>query len=139
MFATDASVLAARFSHNMKSPDFPSQRNRKKMFPREQTLGKTHIHLFIMPVSLIQDLLIHIQDVSHPNHHQQCLNVQQTLSQLKLPPPLLDNAVQVWNKIDLVFVSDFSIDLLDYTDRCTDVLCRLEKVGELYGLICWAN
>ncbi|XP_078489125.1 putative GTP-binding protein 6 [Ciona intestinalis] len=48
------------------------------------------------------DLLIHVRDISHPDSKNQLRNVLKVLSQLKLPPSLLENIIEVRNKVDLV-------------------------------------
>uniref|UniRef100_F6PZD7 Hflx-type G domain-containing protein n=1 Tax=Ciona intestinalis TaxID=7719 RepID=F6PZD7_CIOIN len=48
------------------------------------------------------DLLIHVRDISHPHSKNQLRNVLKVLSQLKLPPSLLENIIEVRNKVDLV-------------------------------------
>ncbi|KXJ12335.1 putative GTP-binding protein 6 [Exaiptasia diaphana] len=48
------------------------------------------------------DLIVHVQDISHPDHEAQREDVMSILKQqLKLKTPLLDNIVEVNNKVDL--------------------------------------
>lgn len=62
------------------------------------------IHAFIATLedALQADLLIHIQDVSHPDLKAQKENVLDTLKSISLPEKLLENMITVGNKIDLV-------------------------------------
>lgn len=56
--------------------------------------------------ALIADVIIHVQDISHPNFIQQRLHVEETLRDLlqesDKKQQLLDNIVEVGNKCDLV-------------------------------------
>ena len=45
-------------------------------------------------------MIIHVRDVSHPDHAAQKRNVLETLSRLDLPRRLQENVVEVANKID---------------------------------------
>lgn len=62
------------------------------------------IHAFIATLedAVQADLLIHIQDVSHPDLKAQNSHVIETLKSISLPEKLLDNMITVGNKIDLV-------------------------------------
>jgi GTP-binding protein HflX len=48
------------------------------------------------------DLLIHVRDVSNPNHPEQNENVIRTLKSLGVSSELMDNMITLGNKIDLV-------------------------------------
>lgn len=48
------------------------------------------------------DLIIHIQDVSHPDLKAQAVHVIKTLKSMKLPENLMNNMITVGNKVDLV-------------------------------------
>ena len=47
-----------------------------------------------------QDVLIHIRDISHPDAVAQKANVLQTLEQQNVDSKLLDNMIEVCNKVD---------------------------------------
>jgi GTP-binding protein HflX len=49
---------------------------------------------------MLQDAVIHIRDVSHPDTASQKKVVLATLRQLDLPAALMDNIIEVCNKID---------------------------------------
>ena len=49
-----------------------------------------------------KDVLIHVRDVSHPLTDVQKRDVIKVLTGLDPPPSLLDNMIEVHNKIDLV-------------------------------------
>lgn len=51
--------------------------------------------------SLRQDLLIHVRDCSHPEFEAQKAHVLDVLKMLKLPKYLLENIIEVHNKVDL--------------------------------------
>lgn len=58
-----------------------------------------------LPPSLpchIQDILVHVTDVSHPDAELQKATVLSTLRGLRLPPALLESALEVHSKVDLV-------------------------------------
>lgn len=71
------------------------------------------IHAFIATLedAVQADLLIHIQDVSHPDLKAQNSHVIETLKSISLPDKLLDNMITVGNKIDLV--SELDLDVGD--------------------------
>ena len=48
------------------------------------------------------DVLIHVRDVSNPDHEKQSANVLQTLRRLRVPKEKLDSMITLGNKIDLV-------------------------------------
>jgi len=48
----------------------------------------------------LQDVLIHIRDISHPDAVAQKINVLQTLQQQNVESKLLDNMIEVCNKVD---------------------------------------
>lgn len=50
----------------------------------------------------IQDVLVHVTDVSHPDAELQKATVLSTLRGLHLPPALLESALEVHSKVDLV-------------------------------------
>lgn len=52
--------------------------------------------------AMIADLIVHVQDVSHPDAIAQTEHVMNTLKSLKLPEDLLNNIVNVGNKADLL-------------------------------------
>lgn len=45
-------------------------------------------------------LILHVQDISSPNAHQQAVDVEETLKKLKVDPNDPEGVIQVWNKID---------------------------------------
>ncbi|KAM5290586.1 putative GTP-binding protein 6 [Glossophaga mutica] len=48
------------------------------------------------------DVIVHVRDVSHPETELQKASVLSALRGLRLPGPLLDSALEVHNKVDLV-------------------------------------
>uniref|UniRef100_A0A8C9LNN2 Uncharacterized protein n=1 Tax=Piliocolobus tephrosceles TaxID=591936 RepID=A0A8C9LNN2_9PRIM len=50
----------------------------------------------------LQDLTVHVRDVSHPEAEIQKRSILSTLHSLQLPARLLDSMVEVHNKVDLV-------------------------------------
>jgi GTP-binding protein HflX len=52
------------------------------------------------------DVLVHVRDISHPDTMAQKLNVEQTLRQQHLPSVLVDNMIEVCNKVDLLTDSE---------------------------------
>ncbi|KAF6074582.1 putative GTP binding protein 6 (putative) [Phyllostomus discolor] len=48
------------------------------------------------------DVIVHVRDVSHPESELQKASVLSALRGLHLPAPLLDSALEVHNKVDLV-------------------------------------
>ena len=50
----------------------------------------------------IQDVVIHVCDVSHPDYKAQAETVTKTLKSLNLSSDLLDNILVVGNKMDLL-------------------------------------
>ena len=59
------------------------------------------------------DLLIHVRDVSNPNHPAQSRQVLQTLRSLNVPNKLLEEMITVGNKIDLLHPEDWQLIRLD--------------------------
>lgn len=55
----------------------------------------------------LADLLIHVRDVSHPDHVAQNETVRQTLANLSISKNLLESMITVGNKIDLIDPSDW--------------------------------
>lgn len=49
-----------------------------------------------------QDVILHVRDVSHPEHELQKASVLSALQGLGLPAQLLDSLVEVHNKVDRV-------------------------------------
>ena len=47
-------------------------------------------------------LIVHVRDISHYESDFQKKNVLSVLQELKLHSPLLDNHIEVWNKVDLL-------------------------------------
>lgn len=50
----------------------------------------------------LQDVVIHVCDVSHPDYKAQAETVTKTLKSLNLSSDLLDNILVVGNKLDLL-------------------------------------
>ena len=48
-----------------------------------------------------QDLVVHVRDISHPEAEAQREDVFEVLKTLNLKPFLMDNIIEVQNKIDL--------------------------------------
>ena len=55
------------------------------------------------------DLLIHVRDVSNPNHPAQSAQVLRTLRSLNVPEKLLEGMITVANKIDLLHPEDWEL------------------------------
>jgi len=66
--------------------------------PWSCTYGKLFVS-FVMVVYL-QDVLVHIRDISHPDAVAQKANVLQTLQQQNVESKLIDNMIEVCNKVD---------------------------------------
>ena len=49
---------------------------------------------------ILQDVLVHVRDVSHPKSDAQKANVLQVLAQLDLRSQLLEGMLEVLNKAD---------------------------------------
>ena len=58
--------------------------------------------------ALLADVLVHVRDMSNPDHVAQDDNVMETLARIDVPQALLDNMIVVGNKIDLVRPEDWS-------------------------------
>ena len=52
--------------------------------------------------ALLADLLIHVRNVSHPDHVAQNANVQRILQTLQMPSKLMNSIITVGNKVDLL-------------------------------------
>lgn len=52
--------------------------------------------------SFLQDLLVHVRDISHPETVNQKANVLNVLKNLQIPDRLLSSMIEVYNKIDLI-------------------------------------
>lgn len=48
----------------------------------------------------LQDVIVHVRDISNPNHEDQKKNVEETLARMKLSRDLRDNIIEVGNKVD---------------------------------------
>jgi len=48
----------------------------------------------------LQDVLVHVRDISHPDAEAQKANVLQTLQQQNVEPKLVDSMIEVCNKVD---------------------------------------
>ena len=48
----------------------------------------------------LQDVIMHIQDISHPDHKLQRQEVEDTLCKLNVPENVLDRVINVYNKCD---------------------------------------
>ena len=49
------------------------------------------------------DLIVHVRDISHPEHEAQCADVEQVLGEIGVKLAAPNNRVlEVWNKVDLV-------------------------------------
>lgn len=51
---------------------------------------------------VLQDVIVHVRDISHPDATNQRRCVLDTLGQLELTPAQVDNVIEVCNKADLV-------------------------------------
>ncbi|XP_045146764.1 putative GTP-binding protein 6, partial [Echinops telfairi] len=74
------------------------QRQRREL-PTVAVVGYTNSGT--RPPSL-QDVIVHVRDVSHPETELQKASVLSALHGLRLPAPLLGSLVEVHNKVDLV-------------------------------------
>ena len=45
-------------------------------------------------------MIVHVRDISNPNHEDQKKNVEETLARMKLSRDLRDNIIEVGNKVD---------------------------------------
>ena len=54
----------------------------------------------VLPPSPLQDVLVHVIDGSHPQAYAQRTTVIKVLEGLDIKPGLLDNMINVVNKID---------------------------------------
>ena len=52
--------------------------------------------------ALLADLLIHVRNISHPDHVAQNANVQRILQTLQMPSKLMNSIITVGNKVDLL-------------------------------------
>lgn len=50
----------------------------------------------------LQDLLVHVRDISHPETVNQKVNVLNVLKNLQIPDRLMSSMIEVHNKIDLI-------------------------------------
>lgn len=57
---------------------------------------------FVLLVSTVQDVLVNVTDLSHPQFYAQRVNVQQVLRQLQLKQGQLNSMINVLNKADKV-------------------------------------
>jgi len=48
----------------------------------------------------LQDVIVHVRDISHPDAVAQKANVLQTLQRQNIDSKLLDNMIEVCNKVD---------------------------------------
>ena len=58
--------------------------------------------------AVLSDLIVHVRDVSHPDHEAQNRNVLETLARLRIPQTLMDNMVTVGNKMDKLDPGEWS-------------------------------
>lgn len=58
--------------------------------------------IIILLINDLQDVLIHVRDVSHPLTDLHKKDVIKVLTGLNPPPSLMENMIEVHNKIDLV-------------------------------------
>jgi len=56
----------------------------------------------------LSNLILHLRDISHPETHYQREKVLQILCEMKIKPELLENHIEVWNKIDRITKSSLS-------------------------------
>ena len=56
----------------------------------------------------LADLLIHVRDVSNPDHFSQNQHVLQTLRNLDVPENLIQSMITIGNKSDLVSEGDWN-------------------------------
>ena len=75
--------------------------------------------------TLLQDVIVHVRDISHPDTSAQKVNVLRTLRELGVPQPLFDGIIEVCNKADLLpappheqCVSHLAIDILLNNSHC---------------------
>uniref|UniRef100_A0A4W6E005 GTP binding protein 6 (putative) n=1 Tax=Lates calcarifer TaxID=8187 RepID=A0A4W6E005_LATCA len=58
--------------------------------------------MYLMLISRVRDLLIHVRDISHPETVNQKVNVLNVLKNLEIPDRLMSSMIEVHNKTDLV-------------------------------------
>jgi len=59
--------------------------------------------------ALMADVLVHVRDMSNPDHVAQDENVIETLERINVPPHLMKNMIVVGNKIDLLDPHDWKL------------------------------
>lgn len=105
-----------------------------------------------LPVSLIAsfeatlrhvinaDLLIHIEDLSHPNVEVQRANVIQTLRDLNIRDELINNMIHISNKVDKLTPEKLEICQIYLPPSNLLISCRsglgLPKLVELMDQVC---
>ena len=67
-------------------------------------LPTTYVHTAC--ILFLQDVLVNVTDLSHPQFYAQRANVQHVLEQLRLTQGQLNAVVTVLNKADKVYVHD---------------------------------
>lgn len=86
------------------------------------------------------DLLIHIEDLSHPNLEAQRENVMQTLRDLKVRDELVDSIIHVSNKIDKLPAEKLESLRASCADNHMFVSCRtgvgLTKLVDQLDTVC---
>lgn len=70
------------------------------------------------------DLLVHIEDLSHPSVEMQRENVMQTLRELNVRDELIDSMIHISNKVDKLTVEKLSSLRLSLPDSNLLVSCR---------------
>ena len=57
--------------------------------------------------ALLADVLVHVRDMSNPDHVAQNENVLETLERINTPQHLIENMIVLGNKIDLIDPEDW--------------------------------
>jgi len=73
-----------------------------------------------------QDVLVHIRDISHPDTVAQKINVLETLQQQNVDSKLLDNMIEVCNKVDRLN-ERYTVVQYSHTMRATYVVSGITQ------------
>ena len=76
------------------------------------------------------DIIVHVRDISSPETEAQAQDVRDVLSTLGLPENAIEEAIEVYNKVDLL-ADETLQSLQNEANRCPNVVCvsALEAAG----------
>ncbi|XP_033112706.1 putative GTP-binding protein 6 [Anneissia japonica] len=88
---------------------------------------------------VLSDLIVHVRDISHPEAEAQKVNVLKTLSELQVPQHLMENIIEVSNKVDKIksienFGESFGVCAIDGTgieDLKSEIQQKLMKASDI--------